>query len=341
MPTYVIRVFSRRAHRAYLRFMFGSFWTVCVVWFEKLNGLKVKFTGDRATGKDRSVLYVSNHLTEMDMPFMWLMPYRAGTVGGVKFVTKAAVRKVPILGWGINVMEYLFLKRNWEADKLKIAKHVSSYGRAELAWWVLYPEGTDMEPHKVPISQEFQRSRGLPVLSKVLQPKVRGMHGILGALVAANPHTVVYDCTMQYVPTLDSMPKLLAGQQPRECHIHVRRCTKDQVGSSEEDVKQWLQKSFEEKDRQLLHLEANGSFDGPGVEMPLGAGDVLKALLIVVWFSSLDGLIIGVWATYPAVTTAYYIVAVTMMQLWVMYYGDVHMGEVLGLARKEKPLKEA
>eukprot|EP00976_Prorocentrum_cordatum_P075328 1181864-Prorocentrum_minimum.AAC.1 len=28
-----------------------------------------------------------------------------------------------------------------------------------------------MEPHKVPVSQEFQRSRGLPLLSKVLQPK--------------------------------------------------------------------------------------------------------------------------------------------------------------------------
>jgi hypothetical protein len=32
-------------------------------------------------GKDKSVVYVSNHLTEMDMPFMWLMPYRAGAIG--------------------------------------------------------------------------------------------------------------------------------------------------------------------------------------------------------------------------------------------------------------------
>eukprot|EP00242_Pyramimonas_sp_CCMP2087_P004360 CAMPEP_0198201714 /NCGR_PEP_ID=MMETSP1445-20131203/4689_1 /TAXON_ID=36898 /ORGANISM="Pyramimonas sp., Strain CCMP2087" /LENGTH=375 /DNA_ID=CAMNT_0043872273 /DNA_START=26 /DNA_END=1153 /DNA_ORIENTATION=- len=340
-PTYVLRFFSRRAHRAYLRFMFGSFWSVVVVWFEKINGIKVKLTGERGSGKDKSVVYVSNHLTEMDMPFMWLMPYRAGAIGGVKFVTKASVRKVPILGWGINACEYLFLRRNWETDKLKINKHIASFGKGELAWWVIYPEGTDMEPHKVPLSQEFQRSRGLPILSKVLQPKVKGLHGILEALWVPSADTVVYDCTMQYTPPLTSMAKLLAGELPRECHIHLKRFTKPMIGSSEEEVKTWLQKSFEEKDRQLTHLEKNGCFEGPKIEAELGTPDILWAASLVVMFSALDLFLLGVWKRNPLYMTIYYVLAVVAQQIWVTHYGDAYMWSLSSMCGKKLPKKEA
>jgi hypothetical protein len=58
---------------------------------------------------------------------------------------------------------------------------------------------------------------------------VKGLHGILEALCVPSAETVVYDCTMQYTPPLTSMAKLLAGELPRECHIHLKRFTKPMV----------------------------------------------------------------------------------------------------------------
>jgi len=55
--------------------------------------------------------------------------------------------------WGINVAEYLFLRRDWARDQQHIATFLGSFAPNDRMLWVLFPEGTDMEPHKVPVSQ--------------------------------------------------------------------------------------------------------------------------------------------------------------------------------------------
>jgi 1-acyl-sn-glycerol-3-phosphate acyltransferase len=70
-----------------------------VYWLEVLNGVRFYFTGlELGRSTDTAAIIICNHPTESDMPFFWHIPYRLGLVGDVKFVTKAAVRKVPILG---------------------------------------------------------------------------------------------------------------------------------------------------------------------------------------------------------------------------------------------------
>jgi hypothetical protein len=47
----------------------------------------------------------------------------------------------------------MFLSRDWAADQRHIAQFLGSFAPQDRMLWVLFPEGTDMEPHKVPVSQ--------------------------------------------------------------------------------------------------------------------------------------------------------------------------------------------
>lgn len=76
-------------------------------WLEVLNQVKFHYSGKTlGDKKDTMGIIICNHPTEFDMPFFWHIPYRLGLVGDVKFVTKAAIRKVPFLGY---VFAYLWV----------------------------------------------------------------------------------------------------------------------------------------------------------------------------------------------------------------------------------------
>eukprot|EP00238_Polyblepharides_amylifera_P014168 CAMPEP_0196582174 /NCGR_PEP_ID=MMETSP1081-20130531/37846_1 /TAXON_ID=36882 /ORGANISM="Pyramimonas amylifera, Strain CCMP720" /LENGTH=191 /DNA_ID=CAMNT_0041902669 /DNA_START=479 /DNA_END=1051 /DNA_ORIENTATION=+ len=191
------------------------------------------------------------------------------------------------------MVEYLFLSRNFEKDCLHIHKHMTSFSRNDRAWWILFPEGTDMEPHKVPISQQFQRDNNLPVLSKVLQPKSRGLHAMLKGLRVNSPNTVVYDYTFMYDPVPTKATTILFGQGPKQVHVHMRRVELGAVGHTEAEVKGWCNASFAEKDRQLTFLAENNKFDGTPLSCPLKWKDTLKVAAYVALFLSLDG--VSLW----------------------------------------------
>jgi len=334
VPSYVLRA-NRSLHRRLISAVFGSFWTISVYWLEVLNGVRFFFSGtELGRSTDTSAIIICNHLTESDMPFFWHIPYRLGVVGDVKFVAKAAVRKAPILGWGINVAEYLFLRRDWARDQQHIATFLGSFAPNDRMLWVLFPEGTDMEPHKVPVSQKYQREHGLPVTTHVLHPKHRGLHAMLQRLRRTHPHTVLYDYTMTYVPTVKGPKTVLFGLGPKECHIHVRRVPLDKIPEAEQAMKDWTIETFVEKDRQLQHFSEHGKFDGPEINAPLGALDALRVLMLLVVFLLVDGASVwAMWTHWQA--RVWLLVSCVSLQVWCTFAGDATL---LGMPAHPKRL---
>jgi 1-acyl-sn-glycerol-3-phosphate acyltransferase len=49
-------------------------------------------------------------------------------------------------------------------------------------WIMIFPEGTRIRPHKLQEAQQFAQQRGLPILSNVLIPRVKGMNSTLEAV---------------------------------------------------------------------------------------------------------------------------------------------------------------
>lgn len=330
IPSYIFRGWNRSLHRRWIAFCFGTYWEICVFWFEKVNGIDIKFTGDRPRGEDDCVIVVTNHPTEMDMPFFWLLPFRAGHTGHVKFVTKAAVRCVPLLGWGINACDYLFLARNWEKDQAHIAESMDSFSSdKDPCWWVLFPEGTDFNApkgvelkgkpeKKLKDSQAFQRERNLPILSKVLQPKSRGLYAMLKGL-RPNPRTIIYDYTFMYDSTPRAPLDIVNGRAPNAVHIHMKRVTLDHVGTTEEEVKEWTNRCFVEKDRQLTHLAEKGCFDGESYSSEWSLVEWAKLIFSTVMWNLL--ILVAIRTIFTSyIFRSWFVVASIGMQIWVVFF---------------------
>ena len=96
----------------------------------------------------RNVVFVSNHLSWMDIPIL------AGRTGSA-FVAKAELRAVPLVGWLCTLNRTIFVRRE---DRMAVTEQIATL-RAALseAWAVtVFPEGTtgdgtELLPFKAPL----------------------------------------------------------------------------------------------------------------------------------------------------------------------------------------------
>lgn len=82
----------------------------------------------------RDVVFVSNHLSWMDIP---ILAGRTGTA----FVAKAELRQVPLVGWLCTLNRTLFVRRE---DRLGVADQINALRGALAETWAItiFPEGT-------------------------------------------------------------------------------------------------------------------------------------------------------------------------------------------------------
>ena len=82
----------------------------------------------------RDVVFVSNHLSWMDIPIL------AGRTGSA-FVAKAELRQVPLVGWLCTLNRTIFVKRE---DRMAVADQIEALRRALAETWAItiFPEGT-------------------------------------------------------------------------------------------------------------------------------------------------------------------------------------------------------
>ncbi|GBG75025.1 hypothetical protein CBR_g19539 [Chara braunii] len=81
------------------------------------------------------------------------------------------------------MLEFLFLERKWEDDRLAIAKHLEGFSdRRSPIWLCMFPEGTDFSEAKKIKCNEYAKEHGLPGSHHVLLPRTKGFVACLKAL---------------------------------------------------------------------------------------------------------------------------------------------------------------
>lgn len=82
----------------------------------------------------RDVVFVSNHLSWMDIPIL------AGRNGSA-FVAKSDLRAVPVIGWLCTLNRTLFVRRD---DRMAVAEQINELRDALAETWAItiFPEGT-------------------------------------------------------------------------------------------------------------------------------------------------------------------------------------------------------
>jgi 1-acyl-sn-glycerol-3-phosphate acyltransferase len=117
--------------------------------------------------------------------------------GRIYIVLKESLRRIPIIGWGMQLSQFIFMKRNWEKDKPNLAQHLQKLNDPkDPMWLVLFPEGTNLASCTRQKSAEWAAKKGIDDMRNVLLPRSTGLQFCLQQL--RNTVPFLYDCTIAY-----------------------------------------------------------------------------------------------------------------------------------------------
>ncbi|ORY88240.1 acyltransferase-domain-containing protein [Leucosporidium creatinivorum] len=247
----------------------------------KVTGLKLAKRG----------IWISNHQTLADWLYLWSFAYFASHHGSILITLKSSLRKIPVIGWATRLYGFIFLARNWTADKVpfanqlkKVVRNLKRGGDDEKLALLVFPEGTLVTGNTRPKSLAFAEKSGVADLKHTLLPRSTGLFFALRNLAPSVPDLTLIDLTVAYPGTFNpptsypedhySLSIWFKQVPPPSIHVHVRQFSvaKDvplgvldgSDGTPEEKrvFEEWLRKRWEEKDQMMLQFAKEGSFAG-------------------------------------------------------------------------------
>ncbi len=235
----------------------NAWWGLCVIWAERLYGMKLIITGDPIPAQENAIV-ILNHQAMVDIPIMLAFGLRKGRLGDLKWFVKDVIKYVPGVGWGMLFINCLFIKRDWTADRDYIESVFAKIVDNRIPSWIVsFVEGTRLRPKKLALSQQHARERGLVPTHHVMIPRTKGFVATTQAL--RNHVTAVYDLTIGYLDGPPTLWQWVQGLVP-EVHLHTRRFPIETLPTEEKALSDWLLQLFQEKDRLLENFYQNKRF---------------------------------------------------------------------------------
>lgn len=241
------------------------------IFLDFASALHIKFCGTKifiySTSKevltDKGALIICNHRCRVDWMYAgWCYAHLTGQSPQLRVVLKESLRSVPLFGWAMQILIYIFLDRRRDMDLQHIERSLGYLlYSGERPTVFLFPEGTDLSPSNVIKNTEYAQKNGLPEWKYVLLPKPSGLQSCLSTLWGHE--APVHDTTIAYKdfrsgqrPTENA---LLRGEFPKEIHLCVKRYAPDSIHTDRPMLERWLKGSFAKKERLLKSFYENGS----------------------------------------------------------------------------------
>ncbi len=261
-----VRPFSRPHFRAINRWCAGQIWGFWAWMAEHWNGIEVVFSGDPLPPPENA-LVLSNHQSMADVMVLLCFARRTGRIGDLKWFVKDPVKWVPGPGWGMKLLDCIYVKRDWTKDQAEIGRLFGKFSEERIPIaLVSFLEGTRRTPAKQALAVAYAEERGLVPPRRVLVPRTKGfvatMQGLRSHLDA------VHDLTIRYPGPVPTLFDCFAARVPR-VEVHVRRHPVASLPVDPEALTQWAHARFADKDAWLGAHEAPepgyGSADADGV----------------------------------------------------------------------------
>lgn len=227
------------------------------------------------------LILMGNHQLYTDWLYLWWIAYTNKMHGRIYIILKESLKHVPIIGWGMQFYNFIFLSRKWEQDRYKFKQHLDHLKNpSDPMWLLIFPEGTNLSDVTRQKSAKWAEKTGVPDMKHQLLPRSTGLQFCLQELRAST--NWLYDCTMAYegVPkgmygqdiyTLKS--SLFEGRPPKSVNMYFRRFKiADIPYQDDEAFSRWLINRWREKDYMLDYFYKFGNFP---------AEDPAKAMLAV------------------------------------------------------------
>ena len=244
--------------------------TVRISGDSSMRGQLVKTTdgGVLCDFPDRLVL-IANHQIYTDWLYLWWIGYSAGMHGRIFVVLKESLKRIPVIGWGMQFAQFIFLKRNWEQDKPGLAKHMQNLNKSnDPMWLMLFPEGTNLASCTREKSKKWAEKNKIKDMKHTLLPRSTGLHFMLQNLRENVEY--VYDCTIAYegVPhgtfaqdVFTVGASYFGGRPPKSVNMYWRRFRVDSIPLDDpRKFELWLRLRWREKDKFIDHYLRTGRF---------------------------------------------------------------------------------
>lgn len=314
-PLYLI---NRDWYNAWIAFTKQSFGLLTMTLTQTFSPTKVIVSGDASVRgqilrktdgtlfldfPERLVL-IANHQIYTDWLYLWWTAYCSGMHGRLYIILKESLKKIPVLGWGMQFSQFIFLKRNWEKDREHMAKALQRLNKlTDPMWLLIFPEGTNLAPSTRSKSAKWAAKNNMKDMRHCLLPRSTGLRFCLQELQGTVDY--LYDCTIAY----EGVPRgafaqdiftlragYLEGRPPKSVSMYWRRfAIKDIPFQNEKAFELWLIARWREKDLLIENYLIHGRFPADtGVsritptEVKRGAGHLTVEIKSSHWYEFLQ-----------------------------------------------------
>lgn len=314
-PLYLI---NQDWYNAWIAFTKQSFGLLTMTLTQTFSPTKVIVSGDQSVRGQllrqtdgtllldfpQRLVLIANHQIYTDWLYLWWTAYCSGMHGRLYIILKESLKKIPILGWGMQFNQFIFLKRNWEQDRTHMAQALQRLNKlADPMWLLLFPEGTNLAPSTRQKSAQWAAKNNMKDMRHCLLPRSTGLRFCLQELQGTVDY--LYDCTIAYegVPrgafaqdifTLKS--GYIEGRPPKSVSMYWRRfAIKDIPLHNEKAFELWLIARWREKDLLIENYLIHGRFPAdtgtsrkPSGEVKRGAGHLNVEIKSNHWYEFLQ-----------------------------------------------------
>ncbi|KAH9861769.1 hypothetical protein J1614_011522 [Plenodomus biglobosus] len=217
---------------------------------------------------DRMIL-MANHQLYTDWLYLWWIAYTNKMHGFIYIILKESLKNVPIIGWGAQFYNFIFLSRKWEEDQRTFKKHLEKLNKPkDPMWLIIFPEGTNLSASTRANSKKWADKNGLKDMKHQLLPRSTGLKFCLNELKDTTDW--LYDCTIAYEGVPDGQfgqdiftlrSSFFEGRPPKSVNMHWRRFRLDDIPyENTKAFEVWLRNRWREKDYMLEYFNRNNRF---------------------------------------------------------------------------------
>ncbi|EUC63798.1 acyltransferase [Rhizoctonia solani AG-3 Rhs1AP] len=233
------------------------------------------------------VVMMPNHQIYADWWYLWCLAYSMRAHADVLIILKDSLKWIPIVGWGMQFFQFIFLARSWAHDKERLTSHLTRLARTAAGGklpflLLLFPEGTLVSPNTRPLSAKYAAKTGIQDMQHILLPRSTGLLFCLRTLAPHMPSLKLLDVTIAYpgIPrggygqayyTLRSV--FMQGVPPPRVHVHLRlydvandvpigapRGAEEANETERAEFDRWLLERWREKDMLMEQQLTEGRF---------------------------------------------------------------------------------
>ncbi|KAI4213834.1 MAG: hypothetical protein LQ351_003528 [Letrouitia transgressa] len=205
--------------------------------------------------------------------------------GRIYVILKESLRRIPIIGWGMQFSQFIFLKRNWETDKDRLATHMQKLNDASTPMWLMiFPEGTNLHPVTRKASKKWADKNKIPDMKHQLLPRSRGLQFCIQQLRQTVRY--IYDCTIAYEGVAEGQyaseiftiqAAYFGGTPPKSVNMYWRRFDVSTIPvDNDKAFDNWLRARWIEKDQLLQYYQKIGRFPADKGVSKLPNGRILR-----------------------------------------------------------------